>query len=185
VAVDFSAPTDWMTLTPEEMAGIAHYRRERCAACHGGDRGVGPDLTGGTTRKDAAWMIAHFKHPSSLIPGSQMPAISLTDSQLNALAAFLLKLTPANAMKLQDVPDSILQGAMIYQKNRCSMCHEVNGVGQKTGPPLNGLSHRRKADWVMQHFLEPQKFSPGSTMPPYKLTAKENEVLTGYLMELP
>jgi len=88
-------------------------------------------------------------------------------------------------MKLQDVPAFALQGALLYQKNRCSMCHVVNGVGQKTGPPLNGLGHRRKAEWVMQHFLDPQKLSAGSTMPPYKFSAKENEAITNYLMALP
>ena len=38
--IDYSAPTDWMHLSPEEMAGIAYFRQENCMSCHAvGDRG--------------------------------------------------------------------------------------------------------------------------------------------------
>ena len=46
--VDYSAPTDWMQLSPEEMAGVAYFREENCIELprhrrprHGG--GPGPD----------------------------------------------------------------------------------------------------------------------------------------------
>src|SRR5258708_36326895 len=45
--VDFSGPTDWMELTPEELAGIGYLRAEDCATCHtvgGGKPKIGPDL---------------------------------------------------------------------------------------------------------------------------------------------
>ena len=32
--IDFSAPTDWMQLSPEEMAGVAYFRQENCVTCH-------------------------------------------------------------------------------------------------------------------------------------------------------
>jgi ubiquinol-cytochrome c reductase cytochrome b subunit len=188
-AADNAGPSEWRELSPEELAGVGYFQAEKCTACHAlglADEGKpAPNLGAGGAGRDAAWMIAHFKQPANLVPGSQMPAVSLSDSQLNALAAFLLKLTPQNAMKLQDVPGFALQGAMLYQKKRCSMCHHVNGVGQKSGQSLNGLGHRRKAEWVMRHFLAPQELSPGSTMPPYQFSAKENEAITTYLMALP
>jgi ubiquinol-cytochrome c reductase cytochrome b subunit len=61
----------------------------------------------------------------------------------------------------------------------------VNGVGMKVGPPLNGVSKRRTRDWVKRHFADPQKLSPGSIMPPYKLSPKDLDNLTSYLMALP
>src|SRR5208283_5009056 len=46
--IDYSAPTDWLELTPPELAGIAYFRQERCASCHAtgdGSSKLGPDLT--------------------------------------------------------------------------------------------------------------------------------------------
>jgi ubiquinol-cytochrome c reductase cytochrome b subunit len=184
VAIDFSLPTDWMQLTPEEMAGVAYYQRERCISCHG-DSGVGPDLTRMTIHKDAGWMIEHFKRPQAVRPGTSMPPIQLNDRQLNSLAAFLLRLNPNNVTALSTAPEFAGEGALIYQANQCGACHVVNGAGGKIGPPLNGLSKRQNRDWVERHFLEPQKLSPGTMMPPYKLALKDLENLTSYLFALP
>src|SRR5206468_2147439 len=111
-AIDFSGPTDWMELTPVEMAGLGYFRKENCVTCHTVGEGkpkVGPDLAGSTIHRSANWMIAHFKQPSQMVPGSSMPPIRLADSQLNALAAFLLKLTPKNADTLQSAPESVVE----------------------------------------------------------------------------
>ena len=188
VAIDYSAPTDWMQLSPEEMAGVAYFQEEHCITCHsvGGSGGkVGPDLTTISIHKDAAWMIQHFKRPSAIVPGTSMPPIHLTDTQLNSLAAFLLKLNPDNATALGDAPDFATQGALVFQANHCGTCHMVNGVGMKVGPPLNGLAKRRTRQWVEEHFADPEKLSPGSFMPPYKLAPKDLDNLTTYLFALP
>jgi ubiquinol-cytochrome c reductase cytochrome b subunit len=185
---ELEGPEGWQELTPEELAGVGFFRKENCSSCHnlGGGQGnkAGPDLASSPTKRDAAWLIAHFKQPSTIAPGSSMPPIQLSDRQLNALASFLLKINPKNAEKLQGAPAIAADGAVIYQQFNCGACHQVNGMGMKLGPPLNGLARRRSPDWVMGHFLDPKKFSPGSTMPPYKLAAKDNERLTTYLMAL-
>jgi ubiquinol-cytochrome c reductase cytochrome b subunit len=186
--IDYSGPTDWMGLSPEELAGIAYFRQENCASCHATGEGgaqIGPDLTRVSIHRDAAWMIQHFKQPGAMRPGTSMPAIQLGDAQLNALAAFLLKLNPKNASALENAPDFAVRGAVIYQANDCGSCHQVNGAGTNFGPALNGLSKRRSLSWVEQHFADPPKLSPGSTMPPYKLSAKDMDRLTTYLFSLP
>jgi ubiquinol-cytochrome c reductase cytochrome b subunit len=188
VEIDYSAPTDWLHLSPEEMAGISYFRRENCISCHAiGDHGgkVGPDLTARTIHKDAAWMLEHFRRPSAMRPGSSMPPIQLSNAQLNALAAFLLKLNAQNATALENAPDFAVDGARIYQANHCSACHMVNGSGMKVGPVLNGLAKRETRSWVLDHFGDPEKFSPGSVMPPYKLPKSDLENLTSYLFSLP
>ncbi|HXK06012.1 MAG TPA: cytochrome b N-terminal domain-containing protein [Verrucomicrobiae bacterium] len=186
--VDYSAPTDWLQLSPEEMAGIGYFRKENCASCHViGGRGtaIGPDLTQTAIHKDAAWMIAHFKRPSVMRPGSSMPPIQLSDAQLNALASFLLKLNEKNATALDNAPDFAVAGALVYQANRCGACHLVNGGGMRIGPPLNGLAKRQSRNWVLEHFKNPQALSPGSIMPPYRLPQGDLENLTSYLFALP
>src|ERR1035438_6146960 len=46
VAIDYGAPTDWIGLSPQELAGIGYFRKENCASCHSleGKPRVGPDL---------------------------------------------------------------------------------------------------------------------------------------------
>ncbi len=185
-AEDLSGPQEWRQLSPEELAGIGYFRSESCASCHApGASKIGPDLTRTAIRKSAAWMIDHFRNPQRLVPGSSMPPIRLGDSQLNALAAFLLRLTPRNAQALESAPDFAVQGALVFQAQRCATCHRVNGVGMTLAPALNGLARRRSRDWVEQHFLEPQKLSPGSIMPAYRFPRRELDRVTSYLMALP
>jgi len=178
---------EWKQLSPEELAGIGYFRREACGSCHATDEGtpgVGPDLTRTAIRRNAAWMIEHFKNPAGLVPGSPMPAIRLSDAQLNALAAFLLKLNTRNARALHSAPAYAVEGAMIYQANNCGACHQVNGAGMRIGPPLNGLAKRRSRDWVEKHFLDPQAFSPGTIMPAYRFPPRDLARITTYLLSL-
>jgi ubiquinol-cytochrome c reductase cytochrome b subunit len=185
--IDFSEPTGWLELAPVELAGVGYFRKENCAACHstGGEAKVGPDLADRPIRKTAEWLIAHFKRPAAMKPGSQMPPVQLKDAELNALAAFLLKLTPRNAEALQSAPDFAVEAAVLYQTHQCGSCHIANGAGRAIGPPLNGLSRRRSRGWVERHFREPQVLSPGTIMPAYALRPKEMDALTSYLFALP
>ena len=192
VEIDFGAPTDWMQLSPQELAGVGYFRKENCASCHtvgtgkpGAPSGPGPDLANVPIKKNAAWMIEHFKRPAAMVPGSSMPAIQLNNAQLNALAAFLLKLTPRNAEALANAPDFAVEAALLYQANNCGACHMANGVGMKIGPPLNGLARRRTKTWVAQHFANPQALSPDSIMPSYKFSNREMDRMVAYLFTLP
>jgi ubiquinol-cytochrome c reductase cytochrome b subunit len=187
-AIDYSEPTEWMQLTPEEMAGIGYFRAENCASCHSltpGVTGIGPDLTQTASHRTAAWMIQHFKSPAGVRPGSSMPPIQLSDSQLNTLAAFLLKVNADNASAPSSAPDFAIQGALVYQARGCADCHVVNGSGTEVGPSLNGLGKRRTRSWVEEHFDDPPKLSPGSIMPAYKLPQKDLDNLVTYLFSLP
>ncbi len=178
----------WQALSPEELAGFGHFRKENCYSCHAlGAKGkaTGPDLTKVSGKRDAGWLISYFKSPAEKIPGSSMPSVHLPTSQLNSLAAFLLKLKPSDVDELNAAPETVVNGAMVYQKNQCGICHQVNNSGKQLGPPLNGLAERRKREWVEQHFAEPQKMSPGSTMPPYRFSPADLDSVTTYLLALP
>ena len=187
-AVQIGGVQNWQQLSPEELAGIGYFRRENCSSCHGMGEGAvkdGPDLTKVAIRRDIKWMIEHFKHPQTMVPGSFMPPIQLSDRQLNALAAFLSKLTPGNAAAIESAPADVVEGAVIYQSNQCGVCHQVNGAGKKLGPSLNGLSSRRTREWIVGHFLEPQKYTPGTVMPPYRLSQRDLDHLMSYLLSIP
>jgi ubiquinol-cytochrome c reductase cytochrome b subunit len=123
--------------------------------------------------------------------GLTMAAVKSTPPQESAVdfsyPTDWMQLTPEKlaVSKLPDTPAFAVKGAAVYQANHCSACHQVNGVGGKLGPALNGLSKRQTRSWVEQHFQEPQKLSPGTPMPPYKLPAPDMSNLTLYLFSLP
>jgi ubiquinol-cytochrome c reductase cytochrome b subunit len=178
----------WQQLSPEELQGLAYFRKENCKACHPGTgkRGIGPDLTQMIApHRNAAWMIPHFKSPAQVVPGSSMPPVQLDDAGLNALSAFVLKLTPQNEAGFLSAPDFAVQGALIYQTNHCDACHQINGVGKKLGPPLDGIGQHRDRAWLEKHFIDPKSTSPGSIMPPYKFTPQDMDAICKYLLQLP
>jgi len=179
---------EWTQLSPTGLAGIGYFREESCSACHNltdGSPKVGPNLANIGRRKSAEWMIAHFKNPSEVVPGSAMPPIQLNNDQLNALSAFLLQLTPENASALDSVPTIAVKGAQIFVNRGCGMCHMVNGVGAKFGPALNGVSRRHTKEWVDKHFANPLALSPGSAMPPFQFSPEEMNAIVSYLFSLP
>lgn len=172
----------------EETAGLGYFRQERCEICHNlveGEPKPGPNLAGEGGRRSADWMIRHFKNPSEMVPGSNMPPIQLTVVELNALSAFLLKLTPENSRDLGNIRPSDVEGAQVFVAGLCSSCHKVNGTGGEVGPPLNGVARRRSREWIAAHFASPQKMSPGTVMPPYHFTPAQEEAIISYLVSLP
>jgi ubiquinol-cytochrome c reductase cytochrome b subunit len=178
---------DWNQFSPQELAGLGYFRQEKCLACHNLNDGLpkaGPNLASAREHKNAAWMIMHFKNPNQVVPGSNMPPILLSDANLNALASFLLKLTPENANDVTSIPDNLVRGAQIYDAQGCGNCHLVNGAGAKIGPPLNGLSQRRTRPWVEKHFASPAAMSPGSIMPPSKFSTADMQAIVDYLLSL-
>jgi cbb3-type cytochrome oxidase cytochrome c subunit len=178
----------WQRLSAPELEGLGYFKKQNCVACHpgGGKKGIGPDLTAmPADHRNATWLIPHFKNPSSVVPGSSMPPVALNDAALNSLSAFVLKLTPQNETALMAAPDFVVQGAMVYQANKCNACHQIAAVGQKLGPALDGVGLRHDRAWLEKHFADPQGTSPGTIMPAYKLSAPDLDALCKYLLQLP
>ena len=179
--IDYAGPVQWMSITAPEQAGILYYREAQCNSCHPGQGDpakAGPNLIeGARNRNDSAWLTAHLKEKSA--------AANLTDPQIRDLAALTLKLNRDNGYLQDTSPTFAPEGAALYEKNACSACHQLNGVGGKIGPALNGLSKRRTEAWVIEHFQNPQKMSPGTPMRPYSFTKDELQSEVSYLMTLP
>ncbi|HYL38472.1 MAG TPA: cytochrome b N-terminal domain-containing protein [Bryobacteraceae bacterium] len=178
----------WQKLSPEELVGLGYFRGQKCNACHpgSGKKGIGPDLTQlPADHRNATWLVPHFKDPAKIVPGSSMPPVQLKDQELNALSAFVLKLTPENEGSLQGAPDYVIQGALVYESHHCDACHEIAGVGKKLGPALDGVGDRHDRAWLEQHFRDPQAVSKGTIMPPYQFSAEEMDAICKYLLQLP
>jgi mono/diheme cytochrome c family protein len=114
-----------------------------------------------------------------------MAPVHLTDAQTKDLVALRKAITPDNGDVIDTAPDFAAAGATLYQKNFCGSCHAVNGEGGKMGPALNGLSTRRTEAWVVEHFENPRKMSPGTPMPAYPFARPDMQNMVSYLFTLP
>lgn len=171
----------WQQIPADELAAIGYFRKDNCGNCHLlGKSGSAPDLTRAVSQRPADWLIQHFKQPAPNAPPTQLNAM-----HLKGLATFVAQRDAKAVEAWSGAPQQAVEGAMVYQASQCAMCHELNGVGQKVGPPLNGVAGRRTRDWLENHFADPQKFSPGSTMPPYKFNSHDLDRITSYLLEIP
>jgi ubiquinol-cytochrome c reductase cytochrome b subunit len=89
-------PLDLSRVPARVREGGAIVEREECRSCHevygeGGHKG--PSLKGLLGRRDATWLVAHFKDPKALVPKSRMPSFrDLPEADLAAMADFLLAL---------------------------------------------------------------------------------------------
>ena len=86
-----------LSALPEPIrVGGAAIDREDCRQCHqlygeGGRRG--PVLQHLLGKRDKDWLVAHFKEPKKLVPGSKMPPFKfLPDAELSAMSDYLLAL---------------------------------------------------------------------------------------------
>jgi ubiquinol-cytochrome c reductase cytochrome b subunit len=177
--IDYSGPVEWMQMTPAQLAGVHAFQQARCGDCHNVGDGAprsGPNLPVSGTRHDAAWLTAHLQQ--------QMKA-NLSDDELRDLTTLMTKLTPDNSEVVDSSPAFAVEGAVIFQKNKCVFCHALNGVGGTIGPPMNGLANRRSEDWVIRHFENPQAMTPGTPMPPYKFNSADMKNEVSYLFTLP
>ena len=129
-----------------------------CTGCHkvgsfGGD--AGPDLSR-VGEKDpgqlnyanvhgehtlAGWMVQHFRSPVSTVAGSQMPALGLSEGQIDLLTMYMLSLRRRSLPDVYLPKDRLralrfgehefaLNGATIYTAV-CSSCHGADGRGNR------------------------------------------------------
>ena len=85
------------TLTRTEKHGLEVFVDRECAYCHhimgGGGRREGPDLSNVIAKnRTQDWLINFIKDPQAVSPWSIMPKYDLSQSELEALAEFILAL---------------------------------------------------------------------------------------------
>ncbi len=143
---------------PKLIEAKAQFNTVGCAGCHavgsfGGDAGVNLSLSGlkdpnqlnfskvSGDRTVSNWIAQHFRSPGSTVAGSQMPALGLSEEQIDLLTLYTLSL------RRRTLPDVFLPkdrvramrfgarefatgGETIYTAV-CSSCHGADGAGRR------------------------------------------------------
>ena len=179
---DLQEPQPWQLIPAAQLAGIGAFREGHCAGCHVLGRSLaGPDLLKAASVKPSDWLMDHFRKPSPDAEESSLPT-----AQLRALVELVTKRNDDAIEAWKTAPENAVKGAEVYQANQCSMCHTLNGEGGQLGPVLNGVRGRHERAWVLGHFSDPEKYTPGSQMPPFDdLSQTDLESLTDYVMSIP
>ena len=101
------------------------------------------------------------------------------------LALTLLAAPPAPKEAKVTAAATATEGRKLYSSLGCASCHSINGVGGRIGPPLDSVGMRRNRAWLIAHFRDPQRLTPGSIMPKYDtLTDQQLDFLTDYILSL-
>lgn len=141
------------------------------------------------------WIIANGIRLTGM-PGWQGQLSSEQIWQLTRYVHALPRMTPQRQQALQALlapppppqpkgapPPSpaaeIALGKRLLHQEGCLMCHSYQGEGEDVGPDLTDEAGRKRTDaWLLGHFKDPGKYSPGTEMPAFDhLTAAQLHAL--------
>lgn len=152
-----AAPAKTAAAKPDPIAGKKLFQ-ENCSTCHGLDGGGGrgpnlhnPRLEHAPDEKSLRALITNG------IPPEMPDAWFLTDQEIANVASYVLSLGRIPAEK---VPGDTGNGARVYARSQCSMCHMMAGQGNSIGPDLTEVGARRGAVRLRQTLLHPESTIP-------------------------
>jgi len=173
---------------PELTEGRRLFESQGCRGCHklsGVGGSIGPDLTAeGANHRAPGWLEQHFLTPNAVSIGSAMPNFHFTREQARALTYYMLSLTSEemgsyySSVRVIPGPE---YGRQLFDEKNCITCHNVGGVGAKTGPDLMSVTARHSLAWLDEQLVNPELVYPGSSMPAYDLEPNARKALVAYL----
>jgi ubiquinol-cytochrome c reductase cytochrome b subunit len=98
---------------------------------------------------------------------------------------FLLMVAQRPVLAGAQIPDSLaVRGKLVYQEQRCRLCHSVGGDGNRRSP-LDRVGSRLTGEDLRKWIVAPQEMKPGIRKRPYdKLSAADLNALVAYLKSL-
>ena len=132
-----------------------------CSYCHGshGEGGRGADLTAGVY-KQGGRDPELFKTIRTGIPGTEMPAVRVSDDEVWKLVGFVKRLGSQGLA--EKARGDAVAGKAIYAKSGCMGCHRVGTDGSDLGPDLTDIGRRRGLAFLTESIVKPDAFVPNS-----------------------
>jgi putative heme-binding domain-containing protein len=156
-----------------------------CTTCHGPDGNVIPniDFSRGLFRREMTDedLVRIIR---TGIPGTAMPATSMTVEQAQKIVAFLRSMPAARRGNAGSGPvtGDVARGRTVFTgKGGCTACHRIETTGSRVGPDLTRIGQTRRAAEIEKAILE-----PGADVQPanrsYRVVARDGTIVTGRLL---
>ena len=132
-----------------------------CSYCHGshGEGGRGADLTAGVYKQGGKDSDL-FKTIRTGIPGTEMPAVRVSDDEVWKIVGFVKRLGSQGLA--EKAPGDAAAGKAIYAKSGCAGCHRVGTEGSDLGPDLTDIGRRRGLAFLTESIMKPDAFVPNN-----------------------
>src|SRR5262245_14805972 len=146
----------------------------RCAGCHGADGeggGHGPGFVG--VRQPRARSRSELRDLiRSGIPDAGMPGFALSDTELDAIAAYAEALRAPAADR--PIAGDAAAGETFFKtvKGRCLMCHMIRGAGGIFGPDLSNLARERRIAQIEKALRAPADSGTPSSVASRRVTIR-------------
>lgn len=188
--------------------GRRNLEKFGCYACHKIEgwehkRKPGPALKKIASKVTKKFFKSWVWDPKSFNPGSKMPAffnqmnnskpefMKKNIAEVNAMAEFLWSKSQDYKPFMRYTGGNKDNGKKLIGEVGCMACHGVEGfeksnkkIDAYAGPGLTGTGSKVNADWLVSWLKKPSHYQEDTIMPSFRLTDKEANDITAYLMSL-
>lgn len=184
------------TITAEIDAGKRVWHKYDCIGCHtimGNGSYFAPDMTNVAGRKPKDFLKKFILDPRAINPKAAMPKLGLTEKEADNLMAFLEWTSKVDTNKWPPKPvlaatvakKEVSSGQVVYQRQNCTACHMIAGIGGTAGPDLTRIGPKWKGEDLIQYLKNPAAVKTASAMPGFAhLSEQELKDLSDYLLTL-
>ncbi|HYG69430.1 MAG TPA: c-type cytochrome [Anaeromyxobacteraceae bacterium] len=183
----FDALTHADRLDAQVVAGKRAFERHNCNDCHtilGFGGYYAPDLTRVHTRLGDEAIRTRIARPEIVLADSwrKMPQQHVPSAEIDAMVAFFRWTSDiengdwpphdsevrwkASTRRLL-AGAALSPGAALVEQENCLVCHALGDAGERAGPRLEYTGARRSAQYISDYLADPQRFTPGTSMPSY------------------
>jgi nitric oxide reductase subunit C len=183
----FDALTNADRLDAHVVAGKRAFERHNCNDCHtilGFGGYYAPDLTRVYTRVGEETIRSRIERPEIVLAASyrKMPQQHVPPAEIDAMVAFFRWVSDVDngdwpphdsesrwksSTRRLLAGAAMSPGAALVNQENCLACHALGDGGERIGPRLEYIGARRSLQYVVDYLADPQRFTPGTSMPAY------------------
>jgi cytochrome c2 len=147
--------------------------------------------------KNWIWSPHSFNHKSRMpaffaqANNSKPEFMALNVTEVNAMVEYLYKNSESYQPFAKYSSGNADNGKQLIQTIGCVGCHQVEGIDEPyskaenmSGPYLTGTGSKLSGDWLKSWLLKPAHYQEDTIMPSFRLSDKEANDMTAYLMSL-